>query len=332
MKKHTIKIESIEVSAICLGTMHFGTITDTATSYDLLDRYIEAGGNFIDTANNYATWVPGGRGGESETLLGRWIKERGICSRLFLASKVGFPVPADEVSMGLTASQIEAECNRSLKRLGVETLDIYYAHHDDRETPLEESLEAFYGLIKAGKVRFIGASNFVTWRLEEAHCISRIRGWPQFCCIQQRFSYLHPVSGADFDPQVAGTAELLDFCRSRNVQFLAYSPLLGGAYSRSDRPFSPQYQGPDSERRLEALRAVAREVGATTNQIVLAWLMQSEPVAVPVLGVSRSEQFEENLGALDITLSEDQIYRLSSAGNIPTSHVDAKRQDSRLAK
>ena len=124
---------------------------------------------------------------------------------------------------------------------------------------------------------------------------------------------------------MSGTAELLDFCQIRNIQLLAYSPLLGGAYSRSDRPLPPQYQGPDSERRLEALRAVAREAGATTNQIVLAWLMQSEPRAIPVLGVSRPEQLEENLGTLDITLSEDQIYRLSSAGNIPTSHFDAKR-------
>jgi aryl-alcohol dehydrogenase-like predicted oxidoreductase len=125
---------------------------------------------------------------------------------------------------------------------------------------------------------------------------------------------------------------MLDYCRSRKVQFLTYSPLLGGAYSRSDRPLPPQYQGIDSERRLEALRAVAMQTGATPNQIVLAWLVQSEPVAIPVLGVSRLEQLEENLGALDITLSEEQIYKLSSAGNIPTSHIDAKRQESRLAK
>jgi len=209
---------------------------------------------------------------------------------------------------------------------------VFITHQDDRETPLEESLEAFYRLVKAGKVRFIGVSNFLTWRLEEARHISRSNGWPQFCCIQQRFSYLRPVIGANFDPQVAGTAELLDFCQSRKVQFLAYSPLLGGAYSRSDRPLPPQYQGPDSKRRLDALKAVAGEACTTTNQIVLAWLMQSEPVAIPVLGVSRPEQLEENLGALDITLSEDQIYRLSSAGNIPTSHFDAKRQESRLAK
>jgi aryl-alcohol dehydrogenase-like predicted oxidoreductase len=332
MKKHAFEIGSCEVSAICLGTMHFGTITDTVTSYDLLDRYVEAGGNFLDTANNYATWVPGGRGGESETLLGRWIKERGNSSHLFVATKVGFPVTVDEVGMGLTVRQIEAECERSLRRLGVETIDLYYAHRDDRETPLEESLEAFHKLVKAGKVRFIGASNFVTWRLEEARWISRNRGWPEFCCIQQRYSYLRPASGADFDPQLVGSAELLDFCRSRNMQLLAYSPLLKGAYGRSDRPLPPHYKSPESESQLTALRAVAGELGATPNQAVLAWLMQSEPETIPVIGVSSLEQLEENLGALDITLSEDQILRLSSAGNIPTSHFDARRRKSRLAK
>jgi aryl-alcohol dehydrogenase-like predicted oxidoreductase len=320
------------VSAICLGTMHFGTVTDTVTSYDLLDRYVEAGGNFLDTANNYATWVPGGRGGESETLLGRWIKERGNSSHLFVASKVGFSVPVDEVGMGLTARQIEAECERSLRRLGVDTIDLYYAHRDDRETPLEESLDAFHKLVKAGKVRFIGASNFVTWRLEEARWISLNRGWPEFCCIQQRYSYLRPASGADFNPQLVVSAELLDFCRSRNMQLLAYSPLLKGAYSRSDRPLPPHYQSHESESQLTALRAVAGELGATPNQVVLAWLIQSEPKTIPVIGVSSLEQLEENLRAIDITLSEDQIFRLSSAGNIPTSHFDARRQKSRLAK
>ncbi|KPJ85216.1 MAG: hypothetical protein AMS17_14710 [Spirochaetes bacterium DG_61] len=332
MKKHTIERGSCEVSAICLGTMHFGTVTDTVTSYDLLDRYVEAGGNFLDTANNYATWIPGGRGGESETLLGRWIKERGNSSHLFIATKVGFPVPVDEVGMGLTARQIEAECERSLRRLGVETIDLYYAHRDDRETPLEESLKAFHKLIKAGKVRFIGASNFVTWRLEEARWISLNRGWPEFCCIQQRYSYLRPASGADFDPQLVGSAELLDFCRSRNMQLLAYSPLLKGVYSRSDRPLPPHYKSHESESQLTALRAVAGKLDATPNQVVLAWLMQSEPETIPVIGVSCLEQLEENLGALDITLSEDQIFRLSSAGNIPTSHFNAKMQKSRLAK
>lgn len=331
-RTQTIEIANIEVSAVCLGTMHFGTVTDVATSYDILDKFIEAGGNFIDTANNYATWVPGGKGGESETLLGRWIKKRCNRSRLFIASKVGFPVPADKMDMGLNAKQIETECDRSLKRLGIETIDLYYAHHDDRKTPLEESLEAFQRLIKAGKVRFIGASNFITWRLEEARWISHNRGWPEFCCIQQRFSYLLPVSGADFDPQVVASRELLDYCQTQGMRLLAYSPLLGGVYSIKDYQLDPYYQSTENEIRLTALREVADELGATPIQIVLAWLIQSKPEVIPLLGVENQKQLNDNLGALDITLSEDQIFKLSTAGNISTSHFDAKLKKNRLAK
>jgi len=332
MITQTIEIANIKVSALCLGTMHFGTVTNAATSYDILDKYIEAGGNFIDTANNYATWVPGGKGGESEALLGKWMKDRGNRSRIFIASKVGFPVPADKMDIGLSAKQIETECNRSLKRLGIETIDLYYAHHDDRNTPLEESLEAFQRLIKAGKVRFIGASNFITWRLEKAHWISHNKGWSEFCCIQQRFSYLRPVSGAEFDPQIAASSELLDYCQTQGMRLLAYSPLLGGVYNIKDYQLDPHYQSPENEIRLTALREVADELGATPIQVVLAWLIQSKPEVIPLLGVENQEQLNDNLVALDITLSEDQIFKLSTAGNISTFHFDAKLKKNRLAK
>ena len=161
----------VEVSVFCLGTMDFGTHTDPETSYKLLDLYVEKGGFFLDTANVYARWWPGYVGGESETLLGRWMHERKNRSRLFLATKVGFEMPG--VERGLRAHQIEEECEKSLKRLGIETIDLYYAHRDNPNTPLEETLEAFYRLIKAGKVRFIGASNYPAWWLEEARWISK---------------------------------------------------------------------------------------------------------------------------------------------------------------
>src|SRR5690606_4556003 len=131
----------VEVSVLCLGTMFLGTRNDTPSSHRILDSYLDAGGTFIDTANIYAHWVSGFRGGESETLLGEWMRERGNRSRLFIASKVGFGYPG--VERGLTAQQIEAECEKSLRRLQVDTIDLYYAHVDDRITPLEESLAAF---------------------------------------------------------------------------------------------------------------------------------------------------------------------------------------------
>mgnify|MGYP005842163647 FL=1 len=303
----------IEVSALCLGAMYFGTRTDEATSLALLDQYVAAGGSFIDTANIYAHWVEGGQGGESESLLGRWMKARGNRAELFIASKVGFEYPG--VERGLSARRIEAECDKSLRRLGVEAIDLYYAHVDDRRTPLDETLEAFDRLAQAGKVRFVGASNYTAWRLEEARAISAIRGYAAFCCVQQRHTYLRPKPGANFDPQLAANDDLLDYCRTRKaeVALLAYSPLLGGAYTRPDRPVPDQYTGPDTDARLAALRTVAAAHGATPNQIVLAWMLHSDPVTIPVFAASTPEQMAENLGALDIALTAEQMAQLDGA-------------------
>jgi len=301
----------VKVSQFCLGTMHFGSRTDRMTSYRLLDQYVEAGGSFLDTANNYAHWVPGFKGGESETLLGEWMRERQNRARLFVATKVGFDYSG--VDRGLRASQIEAECEKSLRRLGIETIDLYYAHKDDRETPLEETLEAFDRLVRAGKVRFIGASNFAAWRLAEARCVSQVHGWAAYCCVQQRYSYIRPKPGVSFGPQVAVNDDLLDYCRAHALTLLAYSPLLGGAYTRADRSFQEQYLGPDTDARLAALDAVARETGATRNQVVLAWMAQSDPPVIPLVGASTVEQLRENLGALEIVLSTGQMELLNSA-------------------
>jgi len=301
----------VKVSVFCLGTMYFGSRTDKQTSYQLLDRYVEAGGSFLDTANIYAHWVTGHVGGESETLLGEWMRERKNRSRMFVATKVGFQYQG--VERGLRARQIEEECDKSLRRLGVDTIDLYYSHVDDRNARIEESMEAFDRLVKAGKVRLIGASNFLAWRLEEARWVSQTHGWAEYCCIQQRHSYIRPKPGASFDPQIATNVDLLDYCRVRGITMLAYSPLLSGAYSRDDRDFASQYLGPDTDARVAALQAVAKEVGATTNQVILAWMAQSDPVVLPLVGTSTMEQMEKNLGALEIELSPEQIARLNDA-------------------
>jgi aryl-alcohol dehydrogenase-like predicted oxidoreductase len=290
--------------------MYFGSRTDKETSYRLLDQYVAAGGSFLDTANIYAWWVPGYVGGESETLLGEWMRERRNRS-LFIATKVGFNYLG--VERGLRAHQIETECEKSLKRLGVETIDLYYAHVDDRNTPLEETMAAFDRLVRAGKVRFIGASNFLAWRLEEARWVSQTKGWAEYGCIQQRYSYIRPQPGASFAPQIAANDDLLDYCRNRGITMLAYSPLLGGAYTRADRSFPEQYLGPDTDARLAALNAVAEEVGATASQVVYAWMLQSDPPVIPLVAASMVEQMRENLGALEIELSPDQMARLNDA-------------------
>lgn len=301
----------VSVSALCLGAMHLGNRTDPQTSYGILDRYVAAGGSFLDTANNYAVWVPGCVGGESELFLGRWMRERRNRDRLFIATKVGFEYQG--VERGLRAAQVVSECEKSLKRLGVDAIDLYYAHRDDRSTPLEETLAAMNRLVEAGKVRLIGASNFAAWRLEEAHSISLLNEVAGYCCVQQRYSYLRPRPGADFGHQTAVNEDLLDYVRTRGLRLLAYSPLLSGSYSRADRPIPQQYQGPDSQARMAALKAVALELGANPNQVVLAWLMCSEPAVIPLFGASSVGQLEENLGALELQLGPEQMARLNQA-------------------
>jgi len=313
MKTVVLGTSGAMVSQMGLGAMFMGTRTERALSLELLDRYVAAGGSFIDTANIYAAWVSGFRGGESEELLGDWMRQRRNRSQLFLATKVGFGYPGAE--RGLTAAQIEAECEKSLKRLGVDAIDLYYAHVDDRTTPQEESLGAFQRLVRAGKVRFAGASNFLAWRLAEAEALVDRQGWGGYCCIQQRHTYLRPHPGASFDPQIAANDDLLDYCRTRGVTLLAYSPLLGGAYSRSDRPIPEQYRGPDSDARVSRLASVARELGATANQIVLAWMLRSNPAVIPVMAASTVEQLTENLGALEIGLTAERIAYLDGGSS-----------------
>ena len=311
MKTVQLSQSGVEVSMFCLGAMYFGSRTDKAMSYRLLDQYVAAGGSFLDTANIYAWWVPGFKGTESETLLGEWLRERKNRAQMFIATKVGFGYP--EVERSLRARQIETECEGSLKRLGIDTIDLYYAHVDDRNTPQEETLEAFDRLVKAGKVRLIGASNFLAWRLEEARWVSQAHGRAEYCCIQQRYSYVRPKPGASFDPQLAANDDLLDYCRGRALTLLAYSPLLGGAYTRPDRPFAEQYLGLDTDARLKALKKVAQEVGASPNQVVLAWMVQSNPVVIPLVAASTPEQMQKNLDALEIKLSAEQMAHLNEA-------------------
>ena len=314
MLKVTLGNTGVQVSAFCLGGMYLGTKQNQSESFSLLDQYYEAGGSFIDTANIYAHWIPGGRGGESETTLGNWIRERENRHNLFIASKVGFGYM--DIPSSLNADIIESECNKSLKRMGVETIDLYYAHHDDRSTQLEETLEAFYKLRKSGKVRFFGASNYLAWRLEEAGWISRSKGWPEYCCIQQRHTYIRKKPGTSFDPQIPVNEDLLDFCRNRKITLLAYSALLSGAYTRDDRPISDQYQGPDTNNRINVLVSVAKDVNAAPNQVILAWMHQSDPLVIPLIAASTSEQLRDNLDALTIQLSPDHMTKLNEAGPV----------------
>src|SRR5215510_11810535 len=239
MQKLKLGNSDVQVSALCLGTDLIGSKIDRETSFRLLDLFREQGGTFIDTGNFYAAWLPGCQGGESETTIGLWMKDRAAQDEMIVSTKLGFDYPG--CSGGLCALEIERECERSLRRLQTERLDLFYAHRDDPQTPLEETMAAFDRLIRAGKVRAIGASNLRVWRIAEANTVSRLRGWGGYSVVEQRHTYLRSRHGADFGPQICITEELKDFGRTSGVSLVGYSVLLQGAYTRADRPMPAQY-------------------------------------------------------------------------------------------
>jgi aryl-alcohol dehydrogenase-like predicted oxidoreductase len=313
MQKVKLANSEISVSALCLGTDLIGSKIDRETSFRLLDLFREQGGTFIDTGNFYAAWLPGCQGGESETTIGLWMKDRAARNEMVISTKLGFDYPG--CPGGLNAVEIERECEKSLRRLQTERLDLFYAHRDDPQTPLEETMAAFDRLLRAGKVRAIGASNLRVWRIAEANTVSRNHGWARYSVVEQRYTYLRPRHGADFGPQVCITEDLEDYCRSCELTLVGYSVLLQGAYTRSDRSVPAQYAGPDADLRLAALRQVAHEVGADANQVVIAWMRQSDPPVLPIVAGSRPEQLRQNIAALGIRLNEDQMQQLNTAGN-----------------
>jgi len=320
MKQVLLGKTGMHVSALCLGCLPFGTTIEEEIAYQLADHYFEAGGRFFDTANNYSFWVDGATGDESETVLGRWMKDRKNRDQIILATKVGarptFPGGGFENREGLSAQTIEKAVEGSLARLGTDHIDLYYAHIDDRQTSFEETLVAFDRIVKSGKVRYIGCSNIMTWRIEQARSISHTNGWAQYCCVQQRYTYLRPKPGANFGIQVHVNDELLDYAKVHDdFSLLAYSPLLFGSYTRKDVHRPEQYAGPDVEIRMSALTTVAKEVGATLNQVVLAWMMQGTPAIIPLIAASTGEQLDENLEALNIHLTQEHIAFLNTTAS-----------------
>lgn len=311
----TIELGSsgVGVSELCFGTDLIGSRIDRQTSFELLDIFREAGGTFIDTGNIYACWLPGCSGGESESAIGAWMKDRGARAEMAVATKLGFDYPGCEGR--LTAAEIERECEKSLGRLGTDHLDVYYAHRDDPATPLEETMEAFHRLVRSGKVRAIAASNLPAWRIAEANTLAGLRGWSQYVAIEQRHTYLRPRHGANFGPQLSINDDVRGYAKARGITLIAYSILAQGAYTRADRPVPAQYAGPEADERMEALRAVAQESGATVNQVIIRWMLQGDPPILPIIAGSRPEQLKENLRALNFTLTGDQVERLTVAGN-----------------
>lgn len=314
MKRVELGHSGIEVTELGYGCMMFGPKLEQEEAFAQLDAYLERGGNLLDTANIYGRRkIDGtGRAGRSEEIIGAWLKERGCRDQVVLASKVGFAYPG--ISYGTSARQIREECEKSLQRLQTDYLDLYYLHTDDENTPLEETLSAMDTLVREGKVRAIGASNFSAWRLERARQICQANHWTQICCIQQRYSYLRPKQDAVFPGQKYVVEDLREYIRDTGITLLAYCPLLKGAYVNPEKPFMAQYVGADAQARLAALDQVARETGYSKVQIVYYWLMHQDPAAIPLVTTTNMAQFEEAMGTLKIQLSKEQLDFLSAAG------------------
>lgn len=295
----------LNVSKVALGAMMFGSTTSKEESYRVLDTYMDMGGNFIDTSNNYAHWA--GTGDESETLLGEWLKDRGCRDRVVLATKVGFDRHGE--GAGLKKEQIEYWIDESLRKLGVDYIDLYYAHTDDPNTPIEETMEAFDRLVKKGKVRTLGSSNFDTWRLAEANLTAKINGMTPYTVMQQRLSYLNPKFGVapKYAYNEVANRERLRFLCDKNMPLVSYACLCKGAYENPDL-LPEEYEGGE---RLALIRSMAKEKGVNPSALVVAWLTnihrcEGFPRVIPLFSAT-PEQLRQNLRGLELVLTDEEL-------------------------
>ncbi|MFL6664055.1 MAG: aldo/keto reductase [Rhizobacter sp.] len=313
MKLRQFGRSGLQVSPLCLGANVFGWTADEAVSGALLDRYVEAGGNFIDSANVYSRWVPGHQGGESESVIGRWLKRRGGRERLVIATKVGMDMPG--LGAGLTPAQIERGAEDSLRRLQTDHIDLYYAHSDDATTPLDDTLAAFDRLVKSGKVRAIAASNYGAQRLEEALAASERAGVARYEGLQPRYNLL------DREPF---ESELAPVCRRHGLGAAVYyalaSGFLSGKYRRPEDTEGraraaalKQYSNERGWRVVNALHGVARRLSSTPAAVALAWLMARPAVTSAIASATSVEQLDELLKATALTLDADSIAELDAA-------------------
>ncbi|MEJ5241126.1 MAG: aldo/keto reductase [Anaerolineales bacterium] len=305
---------SLQVSRLCLGTMQFGWTADEATSFRILSMAFEAGINFIDTADIYSRWVPGHRGGEAETIIGRWWRQSGIPrDRIILATKVRGQMGEGPLDQGLSRSYIIKAAEASLRRLQTDYIDLYQTHWPDPNVPIEETLRAFEELIQQGKVRYIGCSNYKADALRGALETAKKHNLPRFESLQPHYNLVHR---REFE------ADLVEVCREYNLGVIPYSPLAGGFLSGKYRPDAQvesaraegvrKYFSEENWRLLDEMDKMAEEKEASLSQIALAWLLHQPLVTSPIIGPRTPEQLRDNLASLSVSLTPEEIAHLNT--------------------
>ncbi|HEU0134135.1 MAG TPA: aldo/keto reductase [Allosphingosinicella sp.] len=306
----------LKTPRLVLGGNVFGWTATGTEAFRILDRFVEAGGTMVDTADVYSAWAPGHSGGESETLIGEWLKRRGSSDGILIASKVG--MLHRHGGGRLEPWRIEKAAEASLKRLGIETIDLYYAHQDDPDTPMEESIGAFDRLVRAGKVRALGASNFSSERLGRALRLAAEMGASRYEVLQNEY---HLLERGKLE------GDLRQLCLDERIGVLPFYGLASGYLTgkyRSESDYGKSIRGDRMAKYVEGrgpavlavLDDIASETGATQGQIALAWVAAQPGVTAPIASARTLEQCEELIGAMELELSADQLARLDevSAG------------------
>lgn len=313
MKKRPLGESAIEVTPLMLGGNVFGWTADEATSFKVLDAFVAAGLDFIDTADSYSTWVPGHKGGESETIIGNWIKRSGKRGQVVIATKVGSEIPGQ--GKGLSKTWIMRQVENSLQRLQTDYIDLYQSHRDDPNTPVEETLEAYAQLVQQGKVRVIGCSNFTAERTRESLAASGKHGWPRYESLQPHYN-LYERATYETTLEPVALEEKLGVVPYYS---LASGFLTGKYRSENDLAKSPRgqavkkYLNDRGFRILQALDQVAERLHAVPAQVALAWLMARPSIMAPIASATSVEQLNELAGATRLELSAADIEQLNRA-------------------